>query len=102
MSSQLGPTFANFYMAHLENRVLNALDVKPKIYCRFVDDIYTDAKLKLLLEIKKSMEEHSALRFTSDLSKDNKLPFIDILTHYDITALLHQVCTSNNQMQESL
>ena len=83
MGSPLGPTFANFYMADLENRVLNIPGMKPNIYCRFVDDIYTDAKLELLLEIKKSMEEHSVLKFTYELSKDNKLPFLDILTHYD-------------------
>ena len=83
MGSPLGPTFANFYMADLENRVLNFPGLKPNIYCRFVDDIYTDAKLELLLEIKKSMEEHSVLKFTYELSKDNKLPFLDILTHYD-------------------
>ena len=83
MGSPLGPTFANFYMADLENRVLNIPGLKPNIYCRFVDDIYTDAKLELLLKIKKSMEEHSVLKFTYELSNNNQLPFLDILTHYD-------------------
>ena len=83
MGSPLGPTFANFYMADLENRVLSIPGMKPKIYCRFVDDIYTDAKLELLLEIKKSMEEHSVLKLTYELSKNNQLPFLDILTLYN-------------------
>ena len=36
MGSPLGPTFANFYMADLENRVLSIPGLKPNIYCRFV------------------------------------------------------------------
>ena len=83
MGSPLGPTFANFYMADLENRVLSIPGLKPNIYCRFVDDIYTDAKLELLLEIKKSMEEHSVLKLTYELSDNNQLPFLDILTYYN-------------------
>ena len=58
MGSPLGTTFANIYMADLENRVLSLPGMQPNIYCRFVDDIYTDARYELLLEIKKSMEEH--------------------------------------------
>jgi hypothetical protein len=40
MGSPLGPLFANFYMANLENNILNDLDTKPLIYCRYVDDIF--------------------------------------------------------------
>ena len=70
-------------MADLENCVLSLPDHKPNIYCRFVDDIYTDANLQLLLRIKKSMEDNSILKFTYELSKENKLPFLDILTYFD-------------------
>lgn len=83
MGSPLGPTFANYYMADLENRVLSLPDMKPNIYCRFVDDIYTDAKYEQLLKIKNSMEEHSVIKFTFELSQNNQLPFLDILTYYD-------------------
>ena len=40
MDSPLGPTFANYYMGHLENRIFNNLDIKPKIYVRYMDDIF--------------------------------------------------------------
>ena len=39
MGSPLGPTFANFYMAKLENQILSKIDTPPHIYCRYVDDI---------------------------------------------------------------
>lgn len=83
MGSPLGPTFANFYMADLENRVLSLPGLKPNIYCRFVDDIYTDANFELLLKLKKTMEDLSVVKFTYELSQNNVLPFLDILTHYD-------------------
>ena len=82
MGCPLGPTFSNFYMADLENQVLDLPGLKPNIYCRFVDNIFTDADQELLLRIKKSMEENSVVKFTYELSKDNKLPFLDILTYY--------------------
>ena len=83
MGSPLGPTFANFYMADLENRVLSLPNLKPNIYCRYVDDIYTDAHHELLLEIKKSMEDNSVLKFTYEESQNGQLPFLDILTIYN-------------------
>ena len=83
MGSPLGPTFANYYMADLENHVLSLPGLKPNIYCRYVDDIYTDANFELLLKLKKTMEDHSVVKFTYELSQNNTLPFLDILTHYD-------------------
>ena len=82
MGGPLGPTFANFYMADLENRVMNMPNMKPNIYCRYVDDIYTDAHPELLLEIKKAMEENSVLKFTCEKAIDGQLPFLDVLTMY--------------------
>ena len=37
MGSCLGPTFANFYMANLENKVLKGNNHSPEIYTRYVD-----------------------------------------------------------------
>ena len=40
MGSALGVTFANCYMAHIENTVISDLIVKPKLYARYVDDCF--------------------------------------------------------------
>ena len=40
MGSPLGPTFANFYMGHLEEQVLLNNNNAPSIYGRYVDDIF--------------------------------------------------------------
>jgi len=70
-------------MADLKNRVLNQPGMKPNIYCRYVDDIYTDANQGLRLKIKASMEENSVLKFTCEESQNNQLPFLDVLKIYD-------------------
>ena len=40
MWSPLGPTFANFYMENLEQSILLDNNIKPSVYCRYVDDIF--------------------------------------------------------------
>ena len=40
MGSPLGPTFASYYMCHLENKAFRELHVKPSLYCRYVDDCF--------------------------------------------------------------
>ena len=37
MGSPLGPTFANFFMAEVENRALS--NIRVSLYCRYIDDI---------------------------------------------------------------
>ena len=41
MGSCLGPTFAELYMCHLENKVFaEQLSLKPNLYVRYVNDIF--------------------------------------------------------------
>ena len=41
MGSPLGVTFANFYMCDLEDKILDDNpQVKPIIYCCYIDDIF--------------------------------------------------------------
>ena len=79
MGSPLGVSFANFYMCDVENKVLLNQTIAPTTYCRYVDDIYTVVRDEThLKELKTTMEKHSVLKFTYELSINNKLPFLDI------------------------
>ena len=80
MGSPLSCTMANFFMCHHENKVLENIQTKPAIYCRYVDDIFVcvDGKQQLL-DLKTNMERETNLNFTYELSIDNKLPFLDVL-----------------------
>ena len=41
MGSPLGPTIANFFLALMENKLLNStLHFQPKLYLRYVNDIF--------------------------------------------------------------
>ena len=84
MGSPLGPTFADFYMCQLENKVLENSDLCPTTYCRYVDDIFMVVRHELhLQQLKNEMENQSVLKFTYELSVNNKIPFLDILISND-------------------
>ena len=72
MGSPLGPTFANYYMTHIENQVLEDPEIRPHTYCRYVDDIYLVVRNEQhLLDLKSRMEAASVLSFTYEMSDDD-------------------------------
>ncbi len=77
MGSPLGPTLANFIMAHFEIQLLNSdLECKPKIYLRYVDDIFCvfssdhDEFFGALNSL------HVNLKFTAEVGNQS-IPFLD-------------------------
>ena len=77
--SSLGPTFANFFMAEVENRALENLDVELALYGRYIDDIFVICEEEELIALKEEMMNISGLNFTIERSVDNKLPFLNVL-----------------------
>ena len=54
MGSPLGPTFANFYMGHVENTIFENSSITPRLYTRYVDDIFLENDSEeQLIKIKK-------------------------------------------------
>ena len=79
MGSALSVTLSNFYMAHIENLVLSNDSLKPKIYARYVDDCYLVARdAAHVEEIRQAFEEASVLKFTKEMSINNKINFLDV------------------------
>ena len=80
MGSPLGPLFANFYMAELENRVLedSRTGKLVQFYRRYVDDVIILAKSENNIEeLRRVMERNSALKITYEIGYF-KLPFLDV------------------------
>ena len=77
MGSPLGPTFANFFMAEVENRALE--HIYPSLYCRYIDDIFTICDEDTLMVLKDEMMTISGMNFTIEKTVDNKLPFLNVL-----------------------
>ena len=80
MGSPLGPTFAGYYMGHIEHIVLSDPNVRPHTYGRYVDDIFLQVSNEdQLYALKNAFEQVSVLKFTVELNVDNKIPFLDVM-----------------------
>ena len=80
MGSPIGPLFANFYAGDLEENVFNNYFQKPRIYTRYVDDIFLQIDTEeQIIQLKDIFEQQSILKFTYEMNIGNKLPFLDIL-----------------------
>ena len=81
MGTSLGPTFANFYMCNLENKIFNNNpQLKLKVYCRYVDDILLVLdSFEELTVIKDIFQDNSILNFTFEIETTKKISFLDTL-----------------------
>ena len=81
MGSPLGPTIANFFLAHMENKVLNSsgFDFLPKLYLRYVDDIFAvfpdDESCTKFLDLLNA--QHKNIKFTVEHASET-IPFLDV------------------------
>ena len=80
MGSPLGVLFAQAFMTHVEQTVLDSGAVaKPALYCRYVDDILVDVDGQEHLSLLKSqLERVSGLDFTTELSVNDTIHFLDV------------------------
>jgi hypothetical protein len=81
MGSPLGPTFADFYMSHLENQLLseNNKISNPRFYRRYVDDyIAIFTKKQHVNWFKIRLGRKSVLNFTHEEMVNSKFHFLDI------------------------
>ena len=80
MGSPLAPTLANFFLAHIENKLFGKQsDFHPKLYSRYVDDIFavinnSDHCTKFLDLLN---SQHNNIKFTVELPSDT-IPFLDV------------------------
>ena len=83
MGSALGPTFADFYMCNLENRIfIENPELKPVIYVRYVDDCFLLLEnIEQLENIRQKFESESVLKFTYEKEKNKSLSFLDCLVN---------------------
>ena len=81
MGSCLGPTFVEFYMCHLENKVFAEHSLlKLNLDARYVDDIFVVIEdANSIEQIKQAFESQSVLSFTHEEEKYKQLSFLDCL-----------------------
>ena len=81
MGCALGPSFANFYMGHLENNLFaENTEFNHITYCRYVDNIFLIVNsTQKIGKLKSLSERNSVLSFTYEIEKNKNLAFLDTL-----------------------
>ena len=101
MGSPLAPNLANFFLAHIENKLLRKqLDFHPKLYSRYVNDIFavfdnSDHCTKFLDLLK---SQYNNIKFTVELPSDT-ISFLDVeirLTETGIDTWVNRKPTNTN------
>ena len=83
MGSPLGPTFANIFIASLEEAILNSTPshFKPVFFKRYVDDTFAlfkhESEAELFLDFINSL--HPNIKYTLEKETNGKLAFLDLL-----------------------
>ena len=55
-------------------------NIRPRVYCRYIDDTFAEVRnLDHLKELKSEFEKQSCLKFTYEVNQNNSLPFLDTL-----------------------
>ena len=100
MGSPLGPTIANFFIANTKNKIQNNADFHPKLYLRYVDNIFcvfnnetsSDRFLDLL------NKQHKNIKITAEHGSET-LPFLDVevtITESGIETKIYRKQTHTN------
>ena len=69
-------------MTYFENKALNNANRKPKLWLRYVDDIFVvwpHERVELLAFLEYISSIHSRIQITLELEQNNRLPFLDVL-----------------------
>jgi hypothetical protein len=82
MGNPLSPFLANLFMSHFETELSAKCNYFPRIFYRYVDDIFaivsfTKDRLAEFTELMNS--QYPSIKFTVEVEVDSKLPFLDIL-----------------------
>lgn len=82
MGSPISPIIANIFMEHFENETLRKARFKPSTWFRYVDDtfvIWPHGPDRLTDFLTFLNSQHPNIKFTMEVERDRKIPFLDVL-----------------------
>ena len=81
MGAPASPAIANIYMTSFEEKALDTWPKnKPKAWYRFVDDVFSIIKQSDVKDFLDHLNsQHPSIKFTLEMEKDKKLPFMDVM-----------------------
>ena len=80
IGTRMAPSYANIFMDRLERRLIEKVEVKPRIWWRYIDDIFivwTEGEEKLRSFIDYLNSTHETIKFTYKWSKHG-IEFLDV------------------------
>ena len=90
MGSRMAPSYANLFMGKLERKFLLTQDLKPRVWWRFIDDIFaiwTHGEQSLLRFIESLNRHHTTIKFTAYCSAE-KVTFLDTTVYFRENSLI--------------
>ena len=88
MGSPSSPVIANLFMARLEKKAFDSFATPPKVWFRFVDDVFAIVRRAVVQALLHHLnQQHPSITFTMELEAEGKLPFLDLSVHRQDGAL---------------
>lgn len=79
MGLSLSPFLAEIFMGNLEEE-LSKLNIFPKVWDRYVDDVYAEMKKTHIRQFLRALNSfHPNIKFTMEEENGGRLPFLDVL-----------------------
>ena len=81
MGNNLSPILSSMFLEHLERTVFTKIPEAPKIWLRYVDDVFAtvpDVGFNFDLYFERLNNAHPNIRFKTEWENENCLPFLDV------------------------
>ncbi|XP_063529636.1 uncharacterized protein LOC134740911 [Cydia strobilella] len=84
MGSPIAPVVANIFMEDFEQRALESCPHRPRLWLRYVDDVFAVVPHKDLDPLLEHLNaRHAKIKFTIERECNGALPFLDVLVQRD-------------------
>ena len=83
MGTKMAVAFANLFMAEIETKMLNESRIKPKVWKRYIDDVFSlwDVNRQDIdLFIEQANTFHPTIKFTAEIS-EKEITFLDTVVY---------------------
>ena len=83
MGTKMAVAFANLFMAEIETKMLNESKIKPKVWKRYIDDVFSLWEVRRK-DIDRFIEQantfHLTIKFTAEIS-EKEITFLDTVVY---------------------
>ena len=83
MGTKMAVAFVNLFMAEIKTKMLNESRIKPKVWKRYIDDVFSlwdVSKQDIDLFIEQANTFHPTIKFTAEIS-DKEITFLDTVVY---------------------